>query len=52
MSKLLTFFSAINSIIFAYHYVDCNESLTNDIVRFEQLGPEVDLINEMEVKRV
>ena len=33
-------FSAKNFSIFAYHSdVNFNESLTNDIVSFEQLGP-------------
>ena len=32
-------FSAKNFSIFAYHDVNFNESLINDIVSFEQLGP-------------
>ena len=32
-------FSAKNFSIFGYHDVNFNESLTNDIVSFEQLGP-------------
>ena len=40
LQKLLTFFSAKNFSIFAYYYVNFNELLTNDVVSFEQLGPD------------
>ena len=40
LKKLLTF-SAKNFSIFAYHDVNFNESLTNEVVSFEQLGPGV-----------
>ena len=40
-AKATHIFSAKYFSIFAYHDVNFNESLTNDIVSFEQLGPEV-----------
>ena len=39
-AKATHIFSAKNFSIFAYLDVNFNESLTNDIVSFEQLGPE------------
>ena len=41
MQKLLTFFFSKNSSIYAI-YIDqrFNDTLTNDIVNFEQLSPE------------
>ena len=39
-AKATHIFSAKNISIFAYHDVNFNESLTNDVVSFEQLGPE------------
>ena len=41
LQKLLTFFSAKNFSIFASFDVNFNKSLTNDIVSFEQLGPDI-----------
>ena len=38
-AKATHIFSAKNFSIFAYLYVNFNESLTNDIVSFKQLGP-------------
>ena len=38
MQKLLTFFSAKNQHICVSLDVNFNESLTNDVVSFEQLG--------------
>ena len=37
--KSYSHFSAKNFSIFAYHDVNFKESLTNDVVSFEQLGP-------------
>ena len=42
-AKATHIFSANNFNIFAYHDVNFNESLTNDIVSFEQLGPVLNL---------
>ena len=42
-AKATHIFSAKNFSIFAYHIVNFNESLTNDVVSFEQLGPGFDL---------
>ena len=39
MQKLLTFFSA--KILAYMPYLICNDTLTNDIVNFEQLGPDL-----------
>ena len=42
MQKLLTFFSAKNISIYAiFNDQRFNDTLTNDIVNFEQLGPEL-----------
>ena len=41
LQKLLTFFSKIVQHICVLLDVNFNESLTNDIVSFEQLGPGV-----------
>ena len=40
LQKLLTFFSKQFQHICVSLYVNFNESLTNDVVSFEQLGPE------------
>ena len=45
MQKLLTFFSKKFQHICISLDVNFNESLTNDIVSFEQLGPEIYLIS-------
>ena len=39
IAKATHIFSAKNFSIFAYHLINFNESLANDIVSFEQLGP-------------
>ena len=42
MQKLLTFFSAKNISIYArFNDQSFNHRLTNDIVSFEQLGPDI-----------
>ena len=38
-AKATHIFSAKHFNIFAYHSINFNESLTNDIVSFEQMGP-------------
>ena len=40
-AKATHIFSAKNFSIFAYHRVNFKEFLTNDIVSFEQLGPDL-----------
>ena len=41
MQKLLTFFFCKNSRVFAiFNNESFNDTLTNDIVSFEQLGPD------------
>ena len=40
-AKATHIFSAKNFSIFAYHSVNFNESFTNDIISFEQLGPDL-----------
>ena len=40
MQKLLTFFSKNNSVYAIFIYQSFNDTLTNDIVSFEQLGPD------------
>ena len=48
IAKATHIFSAKNFSIFAYHLINFNESLANDIVSFEQLGPgELKLPQEM-----
>ena len=39
MQKLLTFFSKIFSLYAIFNDQSCNDTLTNNIVSFEQLGP-------------
>ena len=42
MQKLLTFFSAKNISVYAiFNDQSFNDTLTNDIVSFEQLGPDI-----------
>ena len=42
MQKILTFFFSKNIIVYAiFNYQSFNDTLTNDIVSFEQLGPEI-----------
>ena len=41
LQKLLTFFNKIFQHICVSLNVNFNESLTNDIISFEQLGPEL-----------
>ena len=40
MQKLLTFFSKNNNIYAIFNDQNFNNTLTNDIVSFEQLGPD------------
>ena len=40
LQKLLTFFQQKFQHIYAWPDINFNEPLTNDIVSFEQLGPE------------
>ena len=53
MQKLLTFFSKKFQNICVSLNVNFNESLTNDVVSFEQLGPVVFLetVNKYIIKR-
>ena len=44
MQKLLTFFSKNISIYAIFNDQSFDDSLTNDIVSFEQLGPDIFLI--------
>ena len=39
MQKLLTFFSKNISVFSIFNDQNFNDTLTNDIVRFEQMGP-------------
>ena len=41
MQKLLTFFSAKLLAYMPYLVISFNDTLTNDIVSFEQLGPDI-----------
>ena len=50
-AKATHIFSAKNISIFAYHSVNFNELLTNDIVSFEQLGPEWQLHIDKSLRR-
>ena len=46
MQKLLTFVSAKNiSVITTFYDQNFKDTLTNDIVSFEQLGPGVQILN-------
>ena len=42
MQKLLTFFSKNISVYAIFNNQSLNDTLTNDIVSFEQLGPDID----------
>ena len=44
-AKATHIFSAKYFSIFAHHSVNFNESLTNDVVSFEQLGPDISSYN-------
>ena len=47
MQKLLTFFFSKNISIYAiFNDQSFNDTLTNDIVSFEQLGPEFQFLNK------
>ena len=45
MQKLLTFFSQNINICAIFNDQNFNDTLTNDIVSFEQLGPEILLMS-------
>ena len=47
MQKQLTFFSKKNSVYAIFNDQSFNDTLTNDIVSFEQLGPELKLLGYM-----
>ena len=49
MQKLLTFFSKNISVYAIFNDQNFNDALTNDIVSFEQLGPEL-LYNSLTLK--
>ena len=43
MQKLLTFFSKNSSIYAIFNDQSFNNTLTNDIISFEQLGPDLQI---------
>ena len=46
MQKLLTFFSAKNISVYAiFNYQSFNDTLTNDVFSFEQLGPNKEILD-------
>ena len=39
MQRILTFYQQKISVFVKFMFEICNESLTNDVINFEQLGP-------------
>ena len=44
MLKLHTFFSKNNSVYAVFNYQSFNDMLTKDMVSFEQLGPDLQIL--------
>ena len=50
MQKLLTFFSKNNRVCAIFNDQSFNDTLTNDIVSFEQLGPGLQSVKLIHIK--
>ena len=52
MQKLLTFFSKNISVYAIFNDQNFNDTLTNDIISFELLGPGLQIIRTLKIERL